>query len=1094
MYRIVSIAILLFVFFSNASLQAQQYYFRSYSIEEGLPQSEIRSILTDSRGYVWLGTQAGLARYDGHHFKTFTPKDGLNGYYITALTEDSQGRLIVGTQVGVSRYDGKKFTTLQQKHPGRIIQMGCNNDGDVWAIIFSNGQIRVTYLHNDEFVDLTPTIQKLFKKTPYGFFNKNGKQLFLYHPLLGKAYELKNRTLVPTSLPAEIFDGKTPVLIQFQDRKGGIWYRPSGTPSPLFRHDGSKIQEMKLPSTFLNSQINSNYEDRNGHIWLGSNSVGCLRYDGQHFQHFDAKNGLPHNTVQGFTQDREGNIWLGTNNSGYGVLKYSGERFVNFDQRDGLKSVVTWSFHEDHKKQMWAGFHNQIARFDGSSFQSFPLTESPNTRVFRFFELSDGKLQAMTLQPFGIFEFDGQKFDNVLSRYQLISPPTAVYQEKDTLWFSLVGSGSIIKTYQNKIIEDAQWQSTQWPNAFVFGIKRDQQKNFWLNSPSGLAKYDGKKLTVYTKKNGLKSDFVIQTQEDKWGRIWVACSNGLMYHQNGKFVDMTEQLKLPSSVLYAMTTDENDQLWATHQAGVSKIQFDADGTFKNAIHYGKEEGFLAGEPNLAAAFRDSKNQLWFGGVKGIARYNAKADTIQPIAPVVHIAQMKLFLKPVPWDSAQYRGYHEGLADWTAVPKQLRLPYFENNVAFDLEALCYHAPDQVVFQWKLIGSDKEWSPETRSREAVYTNLAPGKYTFLAKAKNKEGQWSKVQEVTFEILKPFWAEWWFRTLILVSVIGIIYLVFRWRINNIKRQKIRLEKTVEEKTAEVVKQKNQIIEKNEELTQYTEELTAQAETLKEANQEISRKNEDITASISYAERIQTAILPQVQRIKKDFPNSFVLFKPRDIVSGDFYYFNTVDRYQVLAAVDCTGHGVPGAFMSLIGNDLLNHIVSERKIWQPDVILNELHQQIRTALKQDRSDNRDGMDISLVVIDKTNQILHFASAKGSLIYFQDHHMQQIKGDKLPIGGEQREQTRKFTSHQVDISKPTTFYLFSDGYADQFGGPRGKKFMVTQFRQLLAEIHAHPMPFQQKTLEETLQHWMQGGGQTHRQLDDILVMGVKLS
>ncbi|OJJ17061.1 hypothetical protein BKI52_30565 [marine bacterium AO1-C] len=1096
MYRAVTIAILLSILFTYSSLQAQQYYFRSYSTEEGLPQSEIRSILTDSRGYVWLGTQAGLARYDGHSFKTFTPKDGLNGYYIGALAEDNQGNILIGTQTGASRYDGQKFTTLKQQRSGRIIQVGCTPYGDTWAVSVSSNQLRFACLKNNELIDLADANQKLLGNTPYAFFTKNRKQLFIYNPSSGKAFELKNGQFVAVALPKKVFNGKSLSNILYQDSKGNIWYTTPPTSSQgrqMFCYDGTQVKEIKLPASYGLGPILSPYEDRNGHMWFGSTNAGCIRYDGQGFQSFNASNGLPHNSVSGFTQDREGNIWVGTNNSGYGVLKYSGERFVNYNQKDGLKSVITWSFHEDHKGQVWAGFLDQISRLTGSGIKSFTLTNSPNTRIFRFFELSDHKLNALTLQPAGIYQFNGKKFENIISQYQLPAPPTAMYQEQDTLWFTLAG-GRIVKTYQGKIIEDEQWKSAQWPNGFIFGIRRDQQKNFWMNSPNGLAKYDGKKLTVYLKKDGLKSDFVIQTREDKWGRLWLACSNGLMYHQDGKFVDMTDKVKLPSNVLYSMVTDQDNNLWAGHQSGISKIQFDENGAFKTAVHYGKQEGFLAGEPNLAAAFRDSKNYLWFGGVKGISRYNAKADTLKTIAPVVNIAQMKLFLKPVPWDSAKYNKYHKGVVNWQAVPKNLRLPYFENSISFDLEALCFHASEQVVFQWKLEGLDKTWSPETKSREAVYTNLAPGKYTFMAKAKNKEGQWSTVQKVEFEILKPFWAEWWFRILALLAIIGIIYLVFRWRINNIKKQKIRLEKIVEEKTAEVVKQKDEIVEKNEELTQYAEELTAQAETLKEANEEISRKNEDITASISYAERIQTAILPQVQRLKKNFPNSFVIFKPRDIVSGDFYYFNTLDQYQILAAVDCTGHGVPGAFMSLIGNDLLNHIISERKIWQPDLILNELHVQVRTALKQDKSDNRDGMDISLVVIDSASKTLHFASAKGSLIYFQDHHMQQIKGDKLPIGGEQRENKREFTAHQVDISQPTTFYLFSDGYADQFGGPQGKKFMVTQFRQLLAEMHQHPMPFQQKILEETLENWMQGGGQIHRQLDDILVMGVQLS
>ena len=280
-----------------------------------------------------------------------------------------------------------------------------------------------------------------------------------------------------------------------------------------------------------------------------------------------------------------------------------------------------------------------------------------------------------------------------------------------------------------------------------------------------------------------------------------------MTYENGKFIDRSEQLKLPSAVMYSLVIDKDNNLWAGHQVGISKIQFDEKGKVKKVNNYGKEEGFMAGEPNLAAAFADSKGYVWFGGVKGLTRYNSKADTVKPRAPIVKIAQMHLFLKSVPWDSAQYSTYHEGLENWTAVPKNLRLPYFENSVSFDLEAICFHSADEVVFQWKLEGLDKEWSPETKSHEAAYTNLPPGKYTFLVKAKNKEGVWSETQKATFEVLKPFWEEWWFRTLALLAIIGFIYLIFRWRMRNIQLQKARLEKTVEEKTAEVVQQKNEI-----------------------------------------------------------------------------------------------------------------------------------------------------------------------------------------------------------------------------------------------------------------------------------------------
>lgn len=279
------------------------------------------------------------------------------------------------------------------------------------------------------------------------------------------------------------------------------------------------------------------------------------------------------------------------------------------------------------------------------------------------------------------------------------------------------------------------------------------------------------------------------------------------------------------------------------------------------------------------------------------------------------------------------------------------------------------------------------------------------------------------------------------------------------------------------------------------------------------VKQQQEEIWESISYAERIQQVILPLDQVIQETFSQHFILFKPRDVVSGDFYWYGksemapifeekqtTSGRQRIfkgfssekyiIAAVDCTGHGVPGAFMSLIGNNLLNAIINERGVYQVDEILNILHQEIRRILKQEKTDNIDGMDISIACIDFENQQLEFAGAKNPLIYIQEGKLHQVKGDIIGIGGERGTNVQEsFTLNVIDISKPTTFYLFSDGYQDQFGGKRGKKFMTKRFRELLFEIHKKPMHEQKMILEETLTNWMG----KEEQVDDILVIGVSV-
>jgi serine phosphatase RsbU (regulator of sigma subunit) len=270
---------------------------------------------------------------------------------------------------------------------------------------------------------------------------------------------------------------------------------------------------------------------------------------------------------------------------------------------------------------------------------------------------------------------------------------------------------------------------------------------------------------------------------------------------------------------------------------------------------------------------------------------------------------------------------------------------------------------------------------------------------------------------------------------------------------------------------------------------QLLEQKSAIIEANAlELKEKNKDITDSINYAQRIQKAVFPNEEMVQKVFPQSFVLFLPRDIVSGDFYWLEEQEK-TILAAVDCTGHGVPGAFMSLIGNEILNQIVVEKGITSPDLILNELHLGIAKALKKESNQNQDGMDVALISIDKKNQILEFAGAKNPLYYVQNNEMKVIQADKHSVGGFIWLAKPQFKKHKVDISMPTTIYLFSDGFQDQFGGKKGRKFMTTHFRNLLYDIHQEDMSKQKEILLQTLEDWKQG----YEQVDDILVIGVKL-
>jgi PAS domain S-box-containing protein len=364
----------------------------------------------------------------------------------------------------------------------------------------------------------------------------------------------------------------------------------------------------------------------------------------------------------------------------------------------------------------------------------------------------------------------------------------------------------------------------------------------------------------------------------------------------------------------------------------------------------------------------------------------------------------------------------------------------------------HPPEFIRNMWLTIAQGREWRNEFKNR-----------------AKDGSFYWVDTTIVPFlnEQGKPY-----------------MYLAIRFDITHKKKleadlrlYQAHLEDKVRARTAELENERNRVKEMNEEL------ITQ--------NELIADKNKSITDSIEYAVKIQEATLPQIASIKAELPELFILYKPRDIVSGDFYWYSKVGDKIVIAAVDCTGHGVPGAFMSMIGNQLLHDLVDEQKILDPGAILNGLNTGIRAALQQDELDNQDGMDMALCVVDKKQRKVAFAGAKNSLVFGQDGKVQELKADRASIGGFQRLGFESFTTQSLVVeSAKQTFYMFSDGYQDQMGGKRGRKFMRRRLYQTFEDIHAYPIDQQQQILDDTFTEWR---GDEYEQLDDVLVVGFRV-
>jgi len=458
-------------------------------------------------------------------------------------------------------------------------------------------------------------------------------------------------------------------------------------------------------------------------------------------------------------------------------------------------------------------------------------------------------------------------------------------------------------------------------------------------------------------------------------------------------------------------------------------------------------------------------------------YNPELDKINTVKPITYITNILYNFQEFDWSQ-----YSSGTDTITGLPIDLVLPYNINHITFQYSANSLNAPEKVRYKYMMQGVDDNWSPPMPKSEFDFPTLPPGKYTFKIKACNNDGIWNEVPTTfSFEISPPWYLTWYAIVSFVIIILILIFIYIKYREASLRRDKFRLEKTVKERTIEVVKQK-EIVE---------------------------QKNKDITDSINYAKNIQEAVLPTKEEITKHFPESFLLYKPRDIVSGDFYWISYRNNKTYFAIADCTGHGVPGAFMSMLGIAFLDEIIGINDSISANNMLNQLRENVILSLRQTGKEGeaKDGMDISLIIFDNEKQEIEFAGANNPIYIVRGGQnlkevenltgfetrghaplllgLEELKGDNMPIGVHIKQQP--FNSQTVKINNGDSIYMFSDGYADQFGGPKGKKFKYKQLKELLLKINGLSMQEQKLILNNTILDWRG----KNPQIDDIILSGI---
>lgn len=1068
---------------ANQYVRAQTFDFRNFNVEDGLAQSQVLSMCQDHNGSIWFGTNSGgVSKYDGNKFVTYSENDSLINNVVFSIDELKNGKLAFGTNGGLSVFNGKTFTNYTEKDGlphNRVFKVLQDDDnGTVWigtgkGVCLLEGNKLIPF-NSDTLLNKSSVFTIYADKSNNVWFGTIGAGLIKYNAAT-KRFSYFNKSM-----------GLRDNFVRSinEDMQGNIYV---GTISGINKINGpGVIQHVNIPGE-ENIGFTAIIPDNRNNLWFATNE-GIYKYNGYAYRRFRDNNGLASNKLLCGMLDREGNYWFGTD--GFGVSKFSSEAFTSYSVKDSLPGDYISCIFQDSNKNMWLGIRNfGVVKMQNGKMINYRLNIHDLSN-----SIADNDVQAICEDAAGDIFFGTKsglsilsngKFSNYTTRNGL--PENNIYSiirsANNTMW---IATSNGLCSFKNGVITTLQQINnikTDRGNIPLYQIFQDGKATFWMATESGAIEYTNNKVIRFNKSNGFTDKRVTSILEDSKGTIWFGTDEGLFAYSGGKFSPVNEDMGLASNKIYLLLLN-GDQLWIGTNKGLDKldlISYRANASIQ-LKHFGKEEGLNGIECNSNSCVKDNEGNLWFGTIKGATVYNPRFDKINREEAITRITGIRLFFQNA---DAELDKFADGRDSITQLPLHLVLPYDKNHITFDFIGVCITNPNKVKYQFKLEGADKDWFPPTSKTEATYSSLPAGDYTFYLKAMNNDGIWNeKPVSFKFSILPPWWKTWWFYSLCGILAFAGVYLFIVVRTRNLQKAKEELEQEVQLRTFQLRQEKEKVEIVNKEVI--------------EQKAIIEAKNHDITDSIKYAKNIQEALLPPLQNIYKEFTNAFILYLPKDIVSGDFYWFTKRNGKRFIAAVDCTGHGVPGAFMSIVGNTLLNEIVSDKNITEPAEILNELHLGVKTALKQNNNENerRDGMDIALCCVNEENNLLEYAGANRPLWIFRanapaESALEIIKANKFPIGGLEMENEvkRSFTNHQIPVQKGDIVYLFSDGYADQFGGERGKKFMLGNLQKLVSSIYHLPVNEQQKRLQMNFTTWK---GDLE-QVDDVLVIAFRI-
>jgi len=1086
-YILALLLIINFCFYSFAQFNKNGLPFiTNYSPQTYEASEQNWAIVQDNRGIMYFGNNDhGILEYDGVNWRKIPIK---NNTIVRSLAIDSLGVIYVGS---VNDFGYLSYNNSGKAHYESLLYLvdsSKSDFADVWKTFVGDSGV---YFSSEKYI-FNYANQKLKQYPTQGAIFSFAVNNNIFIGSYKKGLLTLNKGEVTQAKGGDFFMGKGIYTLNNFNHKIVIGTYPEG----LFNYDVLNGKtERAFNGKYINKFVND-YQIYQSCIYdsiqmlFGTiqNGVILINEKGDITHHYNMDNGLQDETIINLYTDITKNVWLALNN---GISKIEQNSALGlFSDMQGIRGNVV-----------------DICEFNGRIFVATTLgvfyqnNEKNNTP--NFIQIENLKVSCLSLLPINYSNDNHLLVGTNYGLYRINSDFSVNYIDKQIIPKEKeLKTNYIQKLYKSHINKDEVYVATF---EGVFSIKYNQKKwgfikyfplegfdiryivedendNIWFATfMNGIIKCvgaDTSKMVFYGIEQGLPSmNQNILGIIDR--HLAVGTKRGLYIYSedNDRFIKDSSFQNIDYSIYY-FNQDQSGNVWFSADKDQKRWVEMYENKSKN---YNKNDIPFKRLPNqlIDVIFHATSGITWFGSSSGLSSFNSRfhCNYAEPFNCLIR--KLTTQNDSILFEGAFYKEFSDGVKSSTTKQNnifKLNLDYAYNDLTFEFAAPYFVNEQKTKYSFVLEGyKDDEWSKWSSETKAIYTNLNEGKYTFKAKAKNIYAVESSIAEFSFTIAPP-----WYRTIlafVFYGIIGIliIYIIVKIYTHKLELDKIRLEGIVHERTAEIRKQKEDIEQKNE--------------LLEKQKAEILGQKEEITASIHYAQRIQKAIVPTETEAARLLNDYFLLWKPRDIVSGDYWWLGEKDGYVIATAADCTGHGVPGAFMSMLGVSFLNEIVKQQGITNSNEILNHMREKVKITLGQtgEANTSKDGMDMALLVLDFKNMKAEFSGAYNPLYLYRNGELLEIKANRNPIAVYIKEQP--FTKNNIELQKGDTLYMFSDGYPDQFGGEKEKKYSTKRFKQLLLGIQDKSMEEQKAILNKEIEEWRG----CINQIDDIIVLGIRV-